>query len=140
MNVHYSRRKALKLEDIQKLATIHHDLTEVIRFINQIYAAFVMLYFGGIFCIFNLFLFSLVIVKRYYKDPTEAIIMTVANFEWNLYDIMIVIIVIRASTAASDEGRRALNLIYKIVNTSMDGKLNGRVDIELCYHPLRANI
>lgn len=99
-----------------------------------------MLYFGGIFCIFNLFLFSLVIVKRYYKDPTEAIIMTVANFEWNLYDIMIVIIVIRASTAASDEGRRALNLIYKIVNTSMDGKLNGRVDIELCYHPLRANI
>jgi hypothetical protein len=118
----------LRIEDIQKLSTIHNELTEAIKFINQIYAAFVMLYFGGIFCLFNLFLFSLVITKRYYtSNVNEAIIVTISNFEWNLYDVMLIITVIRATTGASGEGKKATSLIYKIVNTSMDEKLNGRV-------------
>lgn len=121
------RKKALTTDDVQKLAAIHSLLTGVIGLINQIYSVFVMLYFGGIFCVFNLFLFSLVITKNYYQDLTEAIVMTIANFEWNSYDVALVFIVIQATTGASSEGRKTMNLIYKIVNTSMDGKLNGRV-------------
>lgn len=113
--------------DVQKLAQIHSLVAEVIGLINQIYSLFVMLYFGGIFCMFNLFLFSLVITKNYYQDFSVAVMMTVANFMWNLYDVALVFIVIRATTRASGEGRRTMNLIYKIVNTSMDGKLNSRV-------------
>lgn len=121
------RRKALTTADVQKLAQIHSLVAEVIGLINQIYSLFVMLYFGGIFCMFNLFLFSLVITKNYYQDFSVAVMMTVANFMWNLYDVALVFIVIRATTRASGEGRRTMNLIYKIVNTSMDGKLNSRV-------------
>lgn len=122
------RKKSLKIEDVLKLATIHHDITEVINVINQLYSGFVMLYFGGIFCLLNLFLFSLVITKSYYKDPAEAVMMTIANFEWNMYDIVLVLILIQSATAASSEGKnKATSLIYKIVNTSTDGKLNGRV-------------
>lgn len=53
--------------------------------------------------------------------------MTVANFEWNTYDVMVIFLVIRHTTAATEEGRKTLDLIYKILNSSMDGKLNGRV-------------
>jgi 7tm Chemosensory receptor len=122
-----SRKKALTTVDVQKLATIHSQLTEVIELINQIYSVFVMLFFGGIFCLFNLFLFSLVITRDYYQNLTEAIMMTISNFQWNLYDVALVVLVIQATTAASGEGRRTMSLIYKIVNTAMDGKLNGQV-------------
>lgn len=122
------RKKSLKIEDVLKLATIHHDITEVINVINQLYSGFMMLYFGGIFCLLNLFLFSLVITKSYYKDTAEAVMMTIANFEWNVYDIVLVLMLIQSTTAASGEGKKkATSLIYKIVNSSTDGKLNGRV-------------
>lgn len=88
-----------------------------------------MLYFGGIFCMFNLFLFSLVVTKSYYEDASEAIAMTIANLTWNVYDALIVIAVIRATTGVSAEEKNALKQIYKIVNTSMDGKLSGRVGV-----------
>lgn len=123
---HY-RKRALRVEDVQKLATIHHNLAAVVKLVNQIYGFFVMLYFGGIFCFFNLFLFSLVVTKSYYKDLSEVIMMTIVNFEWNVYDIILIITVIHVSTSASGEGRKTRNLIYKIVNMSMDDKLNGRV-------------
>lgn len=86
-----------------------------------------MFYFGGIFCLLNLFLFSLVITKSYYTNPSEAVMMTIANFEWNMYDIVLVLTVIQSSTAASNEGKKATSLIYKFVNSSTDGKLNRRV-------------
>lgn len=106
---------------------IHQDLDDVINLINQIYSAFVMLYFGGIFSAFNLFLFSLVILKNYYEDPTEALIMLITNSEWNLYDIVIIFVIISSTTSATNEGRNSLSFIYKTVNTSTDGKLNERV-------------
>lgn len=127
MKVLHFRTKTTSIEDIQKLASIHHGLTEVIKTINQIYSTFVMLYFAGIFCMFNLFLFTLVTTKNYVKDPTEAFVSMLTNFEWNFYDVMLVIIVTRATTAASAEGKKTTKFIYKIVNTSMDSKLNGRV-------------
>lgn len=87
-----------------------------------------MLYFGGVFCLFNLFLFSLVMTKSSYEDSSEAIAMTIVNLSWNLYDSLIVISVIRATTRASGEGNKSLlKPIYKIVNASMDRKFNGRV-------------
>lgn len=86
-----------------------------------------MLYFGGILCIFNLFLFSLVITKRYYSNLNEALMMTVGNLQWNLYDVLLVIIVIRATTAAAGEGKKTISMINKAINESTDGKFNGRV-------------
>lgn len=109
------------------LATIHQNLTEVINIINQVYSVLLMFYFCGIFCAMNLFVFGLVITRAYYTTHSEVVIMTMANFEWNMYDMIMVFFVIRYSVAASEEGKKAMNLIYKIVNTSMDGKLNGRV-------------
>lgn len=113
--------------EIQKLAKVHDTLCEAITVINQIYSTFMMLYFAGIFCVFNLFLFSLVITKNYYSNPNEALIVNIGNFQWNFYDLFLIFIVIRSTTAASDEGKETSSLIFKIINTSMDGKLNGRV-------------
>lgn len=97
-----------------------------------------MLYFAGIFCIFNLFLFSLVTTKTYINDPLEAFMSMMTNFEWNFYDVMLVIIVIRATTSASGEGKKTTKFIHKIVNTSMDRKLNGRVSkIGFCRSNLK---
>ena len=86
-----------------------------------------MFCFCGIFCVFNLFVFSLVITKAYYTDKSELLVMVITNLEWNIYDVLMVFFVIRHSTAASGEGKKATSLIYKIVNTSLDEKLNGRV-------------
>lgn len=113
--------------DIQKLATIHHELSIVIKLINKIYSPLIMLYFGGIFCLFNLFLFSLVITSSYYNDFTQFTIMLVANAEWSCYDVAIVFIVICTSTKASNEAKRTANLIHKILNTSTDDQLIERV-------------
>lgn len=85
-----------------------------------------MFFVGGIFCSFNIFLFSLVVTRNYVSDPNEILITTIANFEWNLYDVVMIIIAIRSTTAASGEGKRSMSVIYKIVNAS-DGKMNGRV-------------
>lgn len=122
-----SRKTKLKAEDIQLLATIHRAAADVIALINQVYSISLMLFFGGIFCLFNIFLFSLVVSKNYFVEPHEIVISTLANFEWNLYDIAMIFTLIRSTTAASGEGKRTMNVIYKIVNASTDGKLNGRV-------------
>lgn len=92
-----------------------------------------MLFFGGIFCFVNIFLFSLVVTRKYVFDPNEIVISTIANFEWNLYDVIMILIVIRSTVAASGEGRRTMSVIYKIVNAS-DGKINGRVGKVDIFH------
>lgn len=95
-----------------------------------------MLFFGGIFCFFNIFLFSLVVIRNYIVDPHQIVMSTIANFEWNFYDCIMIFIIIRSTTAASGEGKRTMSVIYKLVNASTDGKLNGRVgeiDVFFCF-------
>lgn len=53
--------------------------------------------------------------------------MTLVNFETNVYDMAVVTVVLFSTTSAAKEGKRALSCIYEAVNTSMDAKLNGRV-------------
>jgi hypothetical protein len=123
----FLRKHSLESRDIQEIAKIHQKLTDVIRIINQIYSVFVMMFFGGVFCIFNLFLFSLVTIGSYIVDPREAFMSLVVNVGWNFYDWMIIFVVIHSATAASGEGRKTTKFIYKLVNESVDAEINGRV-------------
>lgn len=124
--------------DVQKLASIHQDLAEVIAYINQIYSTLMSFYFGGIFCVCNLFFFNLVILRNYFSSVSEAAVTFICNFEWNIYDAMVILAIIHSSASTVTESRNALSFIYKTVNTSVDAELNRRVsDVEFYCSLLR---
>lgn len=73
------------------------------------------------------------ILRSYYTNLNDSIMMTITNFETNVYDIAVVVIVLFSTTSATKEGKKALGCIYKAVNTSMDAKLNGRVSVAVFF-------
>jgi hypothetical protein len=117
----------LTIQHVQTFATIHFEICNLIKFINVTFAPLAMLYFGGIFCIFNLFLFSLVTIKSYYHDYVDALWLTIVNVEWNVYDVLLIIIVCHVTTCVVYNGKRTICIIHKILNLSNDDRINGKV-------------
>ncbi|CRL05759.1 CLUMA_CG018788, isoform A [Clunio marinus] len=123
----FIRLQVLSVENIQKLATIHDCLSEVIKLINQIYSFFLMIYIASFFLFFNLFLFGLVMGQHRYLNDSNVALRIIANITWNFHDISYLLLLIKFSASATDEGKKTLDLIFKAVNASLDEKLSERL-------------
>jgi 7tm Chemosensory receptor len=115
-------------QQLRMISRVHLKLTDAIEHMNGSYCVMTMIFFGGAFCMFNFFLFSL--KSEIIHFNRDRFIAFSGKVLLNFYSFVMTMSVILVASLTTKEAKKGVKVLFEVMHCSQkDSQLNELIGI-----------
>jgi 7tm Chemosensory receptor len=118
----------VNVQQLRTISRVHLKLTDAVEHMNSGYCIMTMIFFGGAFCMFNFFLFSL--KSEIIHFNRDRFIAFSGKVLLNSYSFVVTMSVILVASLTTKEAKKSVKILFEVMHCSRkDSELSALIGI-----------